>query len=231
MRDFLLVLFALLCAFGCSSNMTPSVAPALDSPTDFDLQAAWEQLRPRRAGETISYDNCPPVPLPEVTYRIGQVMASRGELKVPVYLDTGGLPTYGGLLRLSYEGRRISPVRIEPGDAWAQADFVHAIDNVISDGDYIWLILGWELQYGETCPIPAEKLALPFVYMVFDGIKPGKAKIDWMPVPDGETGFFRRGECIVDDDGCLWDVIDFYRSRPNQTGLMNVEPGHVIVTP
>lgn len=237
MKDLILVLMVLLLAFGCSSSPSPTT-PEEAAIHSLDLQAEWQRLRPKHEGRNISYDNCPPVPLPEVTYRIGQVMSSvSGETRVPVYLDTNGLPTNGGLLSVVYDTKHMSAVRLEPGEAWKNADFVYTAENAVGS-HFIWLILGWELQYGEACPLPASRLDEPFAYMVFHGIKPGKSKIEWPPVPDDscydrngiEYCFYRRGETLVTVKDCEWDVIDFYsRNGINTTGKMAVEPGYAIM--
>ena len=139
------------------------------------------------------------------------------------------------LLSVKYDGKYIRPLRIEPGEVWDEADFFNAADNPVYQIDtWIWLILGWDAQYIDgkkyAVPVPSERLEKPIAYMVFQAIKPGKGQIVWDPLPEPAPLFFRRAEALVTIGDCDWDILDWYKSSPNSTGQIFVDPGYALVT-
>ncbi len=229
MKGLLLVLCCLLAALACSEQPTDSMRP--EAVNDFSLQTEFTKaLQGQKVFTDRLLGGCPPMPLPEVEFKIGQVMSGLGRVRVPVFMSDQ-YPSNGMLLSVKYDSKFLTPVDIEPGPAWDHADFVHAIGNPVKGIDlWIWLILGWELQDGAAVPLPTERLQEPMAFMVFEVIKPGKGHIVWDPLPDPAPVFYRRAEALVTIDECDWDVVDWYKSSPNSTGKVTVQPGYVIGT-
>jgi len=218
MRDLFAVLLVLC---GCVSNESTPIAP-LGGDTE-SLYGEWLRLN----GRIMITEQCTPTPLPHLTFTMGDHRASKaGEIRVPVWLDTEGRGTWGCLLFVEYDATRLDGVRVEPGELWDGADFVDAVANASVDGIFRFLVLGWS---SGGLAIPAERTSLPIAYMVFRGERPGKARIAWLS--RDESLIQRRAEALVDTDCGMWNVIDFLRTRPNITGLIDVETGSVVVVP
>jgi len=208
------------------------------------VREVWNAKRAEQglwAGKT-NAEMTAPSPLPSVSYDIGEVRGS-GTVRLPVYMNSAGLRSQGGLLFLEYDAKHMQFVGVEPGPAWANADFVHESVNDMVPGHAIFLILGWELNPdGGAYGIPPSEE--PWAYVVFEAKQPGKAKVQWDTLPDllpcytGPSGtqcFVRRGEMLLDLDDLgrdVWDVLDYYtRNGINTTGTLTVQPGAVKVGP
>jgi hypothetical protein len=189
----------------------------LDLRTDANLQAT-----------------CIPDPLPEVLYTIGKVKCQRGELcLVPVYVDTGGLDTWGALLFIDYTPEILEAEvlpEILPGPMWD--GFYSATAFSPEDGMINMLILGWHEGYDDygnkfAYPIQAEELVDPLFFFMFTAETVGKADVRWRALPNPPPRFFRRFESLVDTECGTWDVVDYYEGQ--ETGTADVKAGKVKV--
>jgi len=240
------VLIALMAALililvGCQSTPT-EMQRAI--PDDFDLKLAlyksYEEQKVNRAPTLASCENWPPDPLPVVSYEVGEAMGNGPVIEVPIYMNTEGRRSQGGLLFLQYDDKRLHFFDVKAGPAWDNADFRHVTINDQIPGKAIFILLGWELtEEGFAYGIP--ETDEPWAYLVFETVKPGKAKIGWDPLPAdmtnncyGSACFYRRGEMLLDIDDagrCVWDTVDYYTvNGVNTTGTLTVDPGFAIVT-
>jgi hypothetical protein len=178
---------------------------------------------------------CDPDPLPSVGWNIGKVEAYVGdEVLVPLYADTEGKPTWGGLLFVDLEidcgeNEEWCEAGIVPGPQW---DFHSGIGYRPEPGKLNTLLVGWQDE-----PFGGVSSEEPLYYLKFTATKPGLAHIRWRELPKDHPEFWRRSELLTDvkctdgSDFFAWDTVDFYQSQPNVTGATYVESGSVLVRP
>lgn len=201
------------------------------------VEPGWLQSELIRLRGVEAFTACVPDPLPEVSYTIGKVKCDEySTCWVPVYMDTRGLDTWGGLLFIDYDPEVLfadQPPIIEPGPMWDAFYSANAFRQ--EPGKVNMLILGWHEDTdpvtGErfAYPIGADELDMPLFYFVFTAQAAGKTDVTWRALPDPPPTFFRRFEALVETPDCgLWDVIDWYVGE-QETGTASVKPGKVKV--
>ena len=183
---------------------------------------------------------CDPDPLPSVGWKIGDVEAYVGEeVLVPLYADTEGKPTWGGLLFVDYDADKLE-IECAGEEEWCEAQIVagpqwgfqFGIGYRPEPGKVNTVLVGWQDE-----PFGGVSSVEPLWYLKFTAIKPGKAHIEWRPLPKEHPEFWRRSELLTDvkctdgSDFLAWDTVDWYRSQPNVTGATYVESGSVLIRP
>ena len=169
---------------------------------------------------------CPPDPLPTVSFRIGDTegYVGRGEVHVPVWIDTGTRPTWGALIYTEFPPDMLQATEtVIPGPMW-EGGFASVVGYSPMDGFLNALCIGWGADSG---PIPAEALRAPLFWLVFLPEKAGVAEVRWVLLPEPAPAFFRRSEILVQDGDCEWDVLDWL--EPQTTGYTIVESGRITI--
>jgi hypothetical protein len=182
---FIIAVVVLWLYVGCGDDRKTPVELSYESlamQTSFEgLNLQEEFQKQLRTGKIAAISKpsigCIPDPLPAVGWRIGEPQAVVGDtVRVPVWVDTGGLPTWGGLLFISFDAHKLNAVgsgsvaNIVPGPMWdtdPEMGFTHWGSFHPWDGKINMLILGWHICYIDgvrrACPLEPEELEDPLI--------------------------------------------------------------------